>query len=290
MNPYIKFESVSYSYEGDEDGVLLPPVLKNVSLEIEKGSFVAVLGHNGSGKSTLAKLINMILYPTEGKIYIDGKDITDEGMTDDDAYEIRRRVGMVFQNPDNQLVATIVEEDVAFGPENLGIEPSEIRKRVDDALETVGMTQYKRHSPHQLSGGQKQRVAIAGIIAMLPECIVFDESTAMLDPRGRAEVMDTIERLNRENGITVIHITHNMDEAVRADRVIVINDGRICLDGAPREVFASVEQLRLVGLDVPQVTELLYDLKNAGFDVDYTELDEEKCADMLAKMILKNKE
>ena len=287
MNSYIKFENVSYSYEGDEEGVLLPPVLKNVSLEIEKGSFVAVLGHNGSGKSTLAKLINMILFPTEGKIYIDGKDITDENMTEDDAYEIRRRVGMVFQNPDNQLVATIVEEDVAFGPENLGIEPSEIRKRVDTALETVGMSQYKRHAPHQLSGGQKQRVAIAGIIAMLPECIVFDESTAMLDPRGRAEVMDTIERLNRENGITVIHITHNMDEAVRADRVIVINDGKLCLDGTPREVFSNVEMLRLVGLDVPQVTELLYDLKNAGFDIDYTELDEERCADILAKMIVK---
>lgn len=287
MNPYIKFENVSYSYEGDEEGVLLPPVLKNVSLEIERGSFVAVLGHNGSGKSTLAKLINMILFPTEGKIYIDGKDITDENITEDDAYEIRRRVGMVFQNPDNQLVATIVEEDVAFGPENLGIEPSEIRKRVDTALETVGMSQYKRHAPHQLSGGQKQRVAIAGIIAMLPECIVFDESTAMLDPRGRAEVMDTIERLNRENGITVIHITHNMDEAVRADRVIVINDGKLCLDGTPKEVFSNVEALRLVGLDVPQVTELLYDLKNAGFDIDYTELDEERCADMLAKMIVK---
>lgn len=289
MNSYIKFENVSYSYEGDEEGVLLPPVLKNISLDIERGSFVAVLGHNGSGKSTLAKLINMILYPTEGKIYIDGKDITDESMTEDDAYEIRRRVGMVFQNPDNQLVATIVEEDVAFGPENLGIEPAEIRTRVDEALETVGMSQYKRHSPHQLSGGQKQRVAIAGIIAMLPECIVFDESTAMLDPRGRAEVMDTIEKLNKEKGITVIHITHNMDEAVRADRVVVINDGRICLDGTPKEVFGSVEQLRLVGLDVPQVTELLYDLKNDGFDIDYTELNEGKCADMLARLILEKK-
>ena len=285
-DPYIKFENVSYSYEGDEEGVLLPPVLKNVSLEIEKGSFVAVLGHNGSGKSTLAKLINMILYPTEGRIYIDGKDITDENMTEDDVYDVRRRVGMVFQNPDNQLVATIVEEDVAFGPENLGIEPKEIRRRVDEALETVGMSDYKRHSPHQLSGGQKQRIAIAGIIAMLPECIVFDESTAMLDPRGRAEVMDTIERLNRENGITVLHITHNMDEAVRADRVIVINDGRLCIDGTPSEVFSNVEQLRLVGLDVPQVTELLYDLKNCGFDVEYNELDEEKCADAIASLIL----
>lgn len=285
-DPYIRFENVSYSYEGDEEGVLLPPVLKNISLEIEKGSFVAVLGHNGSGKSTLAKLINMILFPTEGKIYIDGRDITNEDMTEDDMYAVRSKVGMVFQNPDNQLVATVVEEDVAFGPENLGIEPSEIRRRVDEALETVGMSAYKRHSPHQLSGGQKQRIAIAGIIAMLPECIIFDESTAMLDPRGRAEVMDTIERLNREKGITVLHITHNMDEAVRADRVIVINGGQICIDGTPKEVFSSVESLRLVGLDVPQVTELMYDLKSYGFPVDYTELDEEKCADALARLLL----
>lgn len=288
-DPFIKFENVSYSYEGDEEGVLLPPVLKNVNIEIERGSFTAVLGHNGSGKSTFAKLINMILEPTEGKIYIDGKDITDPDMSDEDVYDIRRRVGMVFQNPDNQLVATIVEEDVAFGPENLGVEPSEIRVRVDNALETVGMSEYKRHSPYQLSGGQKQRVAIAGIIAMLPECIIFDESTAMLDPRGRADVMDTIEKLNRERGVTVIHITHNMDEAVRADRVVVINEGEVCLDGTPKEVFSNVEQLRLVGLDVPQVTELLYDLENAGFDVDHTELDEEKCADALAALILGGK-
>ena len=283
--PFIRFENVSYSYEGDDDGILLPPVLKNVSLEIEKGSFVAVLGHNGSGKSTLAKLVNMILYPTEGKIYIDGRDITDESMTEDDVYDVRRRVGMVFQNPDNQLVATVVEEDVAFGPENLGIDPAEIRRRVDEALETVGMSDYKRHSPHQLSGGQKQRIAIAGIIAMLPECIVFDEATAMLDPRGRADVMDTIERLNREQGITVLHITHNMDEAIRADRVIVVSDGCVVIDGTPEQVFSNVEQLRLVGLDVPQVTELMYELKSLGFDVDHSVLDEEKCADALAALI-----
>ena len=283
--PFIRFENVSYSYEGDDEGVLLPPVLKNVSLEIEKGSFVAVLGHNGSGKSTLAKLVNMILYPTEGKIYIDGRDITDESMTEDDVYDVRRRVGMVFQNPDNQLVATVVEEDVAFGPENLGIDPAEIRRRVDEALETVGMSDYKRHSPHQLSGGQKQRIAIAGIIAMLPECIVFDEATAMLDPRGRADVMDTIERLNREQGITVLHITHNMDEAIRADRVIVVSDGCVVIDGTPEQVFSNVEQLRLVGLDVPQVTELMYELKSLGFDVDHSVLDEEKCADALAALI-----
>ena len=283
--PFIKIENVSFSYEGDEEGVLLPPVLKNISLEIEKGSFVALLGHNGSGKSTLAKLINLVLVPTEGKIYVDGADITAESLTEDELYAIRRRVGMVFQNPDNQLVATVVEEDVAFGPENLGIEPSEIRKRVDEALETVNMSEYKKHSPHQLSGGQKQRVAIAGIIAMLPECIIFDESTAMLDPGGRRDVMDTIEYLNREKGITVIHITHNMDEAVRADRVVVINDGRIFLDGSPREVFSRVQELRMVGLDVPQVTELFYELKYRGIDVDLSERDEEKCAEALVKLL-----
>ena len=283
--PFIRIENVSFSYEGDEEGVLLPPVIKNVSLDIEKGSFVALLGHNGSGKSTLAKLINLVLTPTEGKIYIDGTDITAETLTEDELYGIRRRVGMVFQNPDNQLVATVVEEDVAFGPENLGIEPSEIRRRVDEALETVNMSEYKKHSPHQLSGGQKQRVAIAGIIAMLPECIIFDESTAMLDPGGRKDVMDTIEYLNREKGITVIHITHNMDEAVRADRVVVINDGRVFLDGDPKTVFSRVQELRTVGLDVPQVTELFYELNYRGIDVDYSELDEEKCAEALVRLI-----
>ena len=283
--PFIRIENVSFSYEGDEEGVLLPPVIKNVSLDIEKGSFVALLGHNGSGKSTLAKLINLVLTPTEGKIYIDGTDITAETLTEDELYGIRRRVGMVFQNPDNQLVATVVEEDVAFGPENLGIEPGEIRRRVDEALETVNMSEYKKHSPHQLSGGQKQRVAIAGIIAMLPECIIFDESTAMLDPGGRKDVMDTIEYLNREKGITVIHITHNMDEAVRADRVVVINDGRVFLDGDPKTVFSRVQELRTVGLDVPQVTELFYELNYRGIDVDYSELDEEKCAETLVRLI-----
>ena len=285
--PFIKIENVWFSYDGDDEGERLPAVIKDVSLEIEKGSFVALLGHNGSGKSTLAKLINLVLYPTEGKIYIDGTDITAETLTEDDLYGIRRRIGMVFQNPDNQLVATVVEEDVAFGPENLGIEPSEIRKRVDEALETVNMSEYKKHSPHQLSGGQKQRVAIAGIIAMLPECIIFDESTAMLDPGGRKDVMDTIEYLNREKGITVIHITHNMDEAVRADRVVVINDGKIFLDGTPKEVFSKVQELRTVGLDVPQVTELFYELSYRGIDIDYSELDEEKCAEALVRLINK---
>lgn len=287
---YIEVRNLSYAYKDDSGDPV--QVLRGINLDIEKGEYIAVLGHNGSGKSTLAKLLNLVIDDYdyfEGSITVDGKNITADDMTEDDVYDLRKKIGMVFQNPDNQLVATVVEEDVAFGPENLGIEPAEIRRRVDEALETVGMSQYKRHSPHQLSGGQKQRVAIAGIIAMLPECIVFDESTAMLDPRGRAEVMDTIERLNREKGITVIHITHNMDEAIRADRVVVISSGRVCLDGTPKQVFGNVEALRMVGLDVPQVTELLYDLKNAGFDVDHTELDEEKCADMIANLILKGK-
>lgn len=293
---FIKTEKLCFAYEADEtddtDSVRAAPVpvIKELDLEIKRGEFVAVLGHNGSGKSTLAKLINLILTPTSGKIWIDGKDITDPSLTDDELYELRRRVGMVFQNPDNQLVATVVEEDVAFGPENLGLEPSEIRRRVDEALETVGMTQFSKHAPAQLSGGQKQRIAIAGIIAMSPECIIFDESTAMLDPGGRKEVMSTIEKLNRERGITILHITHNMDEAVKADRVIVISDGRLILDGTPREVFGNVKQLRMVGLDVPQVTELLYELYEDGYNVPTDILDENECADALADMLLKRSE
>ncbi len=282
---FIKAEKLCFAYDGDgPDGSV--SVIKDLDLEIRRGEFVAVLGHNGSGKSTLAKLLNLILVPDSGKIFIDGKEITDESLTEDQLYEIRRRVGMVFQNPDNQLVATVVEEDVAFGPENLGIPPTEIRKRVDEALDTVGMREFAKHAPSQLSGGQKQRVAIAGIIAMRPECIIFDESTAMLDPGGRAEVMDTIERLNREEGITVLHITHNMDEAVRADRVIVINDGGIILDGTPREVFGNVRRLRTVGLDVPKVTELLYELNEEGYCVPSDILDETECAETLAGLIL----
>lgn len=293
---FIKTEKLCFAYEADEtddtDSVRAAPVpvIKELDLEIKRGEFVAVLGHNGSGKSTLAKLINLILTPTSGKIWIDGKDITDPSLTDDELYELRRRVGMVFQNPDNQLVATVVEEDVAFGPENLGLEPSEIRRRVDEALETVGMTQFSKHAPAQLSGGQKQRIAIAGIIAMSPECIIFDESTAMLDPGGRKEVMSTIEKLNRERGITILHITHNMDEAVKADRVIVISDGKLILDGTPREVFGNVKQLRMVGLDVPQVTELLYELYEDGYNVPTDILDENECADALADMLLKHSE
>ena len=257
MNPIIKIENLSFSYKRDDNII---PVLHDINLEIEKGSFTVVLGHNGSGKSTLAKLINCILTPTEGKIYFADMDTSDEA----NLYPIRQSVGMVFQNPDNQLVATVVEEDVAFGPENLGVESSEIRRRVDEALETVGMSEYKKHSPHQLSGGQKQRVAIAGIIAIQPECIILDEATAMLDPKGRSEVMATIKKLNREYGVTVILITHYMNEAVQADRVVVIDKGRIYLDGTPREVFANVEKVKKAGLEVPQVTELIHMLNTSG--------------------------
>ena len=282
-NSYIKVENLYFSYENDENDKV--NVLKNINLEIDKGAFVVVLGHNGSGKSTLAKLLNMILTPDSGKIYINGMDITAKDMSDKDIYEVRRHIGMVFQNPDNQLVATIVEEDIAFGPENMGVEPSEIRRRVDEALATVGMTEFARHSPHQLSGGQKQRIAIAGIIAMLPECIIFDESTAMLDPSGRKEVMNTIQMLNRDRGITILHITHNMNEAINADRVIVINDGEIYLDGKPRDVFSHVVELQSIGLDVPQVTELLYELKCDGVNVPVNILNEKEGASVLAELL-----
>ena len=265
----IQAKNLCFSYK-NEDGVPLP-VIKNLTFSIERGSFVSILGHNGSGKSTLAKLLNLVLTPDSGELSVGGIDVMREDLSEEDIYNLRRRIGMVFQNPDNQLVATIVEEDIAFGPENLGIAPDEIRKRVDDALAAVNMTEFARHSPTQLSGGQKQRIAIAGIIAMLPDCIIFDESTAMLDPIGRAEVMDTIEYLNRERGITVLHITHYMDEAVRADRVMVVDHGEILLDGTPGEVFSHVEQLKAAGLDVPQVTALVHRLKTeAGFDIPET--------------------
>jgi energy-coupling factor transport system ATP-binding protein len=281
--PYITLRNVNFSYELEE-GVKLS-ALKNINLDIYKGEFVAVLGHNGSGKSTLAKLLNMILTPDSGTIIVDGKDITSKDMTEDDVFDVRRHVGMVFQNPDNQLVATIVEEDIAFGCENIGIPPKEIRQRVDDALKTVGMTEFARHEPHQLSGGQKQRIAIAGIIAMLPDTIIFDESTAMLDPAGRDEVMKTISSLNRDRGITVLHITHNMSEAIEADRVIVINDGEVYMDGTPAEVFSQVEKLKSVGLDVPQVTELIWRLKKLGCPVSADALSPEAAAEALLPLL-----
>ena len=243
--------------------------INDVNLQIKEGEFIAILGHNGSGKSTMAKHMNALLIPTEGKMLVNKMDTSDMN----NLWNIRETAGMVFQNPDNQLVATIVEEDVAFGPENLGVPPEEIRKRVDEALERVGMSEYKRHAPHLLSGGQKQRIAIAGILAMQPKCIIFDEPTAMLDPSGRKEVLDTIIDLNRNYGITVILITHYMDEAAKADRIVVMDKGKLILDGKPRDVFANVEKMKNIGLDVPQVTELSYELQKVGINIDTRILD-----------------
>ena len=282
---FIKIEDLSYLYEDEAPNS--PPVLKELSLEIKRGEFVAVLGHNGSGKSTLAKLLNMILVPTSGKIFVKGKDITSEELTDDDIFELRKTVGMVFQNPDNQLVATIVEDDVAFGPENLGIPSAEIRERVDRALAEVGMSEYAKHEPHRLSGGQKQRVAIAGVIAMLPECIIFDESTAMLDPLGRRDVMDAIIKLNREKGITVIMITHYMDEAAMADRIVVLNDGEVLIDGTPAYVFEQETLLTSCGLAIPQSTELVHRLREAGIELDGGCASIEECAELITKSLKK---
>ena len=283
--PFIKVENISYSYKEDGGEAIL--VIKDLSVEIEEGELVAILGHNGSGKSTFAKLLNMIYTPQTGKIYIDGKDITDENMSEDEVFALRKKVGMVFQNPDNQLVATIVEDDVAFGPENLGIPSDEIRRRVDAALAAVGMTKYAHHEPHRLSGGQKQRVAIAGIIAMTPKCIIFDESTAMLDPIGRREVLATIKKLNSEMGITVIMITHYMDEAAMASRVIVLDDGRIALDGAPTEIFEKEAELKSMGLDVPQCTALIHRLREAGVMLAGDCTTPELCASLIVKEIRK---
>lgn len=275
----IEARDVRFQYEYPNE----PPqvVLDGIELSIEKGSFVTLLGHNGSGKSTLAKHFNAILLPSGGQVFVAGLDTAEE----ERKYDIRRTVGMVLQNPDNQLVSTIVEEDVAFGPENLGVPPAEIRERVDDALRAVGMYDYRLHAPHKLSGGQKQRVAIAGIIAMQPDCIVLDEPTAMLDPQGRREVMQTIRRLNRERGITVVLITHYMDEAAASDRVVVIDDGRILMDGTPKAVFSEVEALRAVELDVPQPTELCYLLRQAGVDLPADILTAEECADALTALL-----
>lgn len=243
--------------------------INDVNLQIKEGEFIAILGHNGSGKSTMAKHMNALLIPTEGKMLVNKMDTSDMN----NLWNIRETAGMVFQNPDNQLVATIVEEDVAFGPENLGVPPEEIRKRVDEALERVGMSEYKRHAPHLLSGGQKQRIAIAGILAMKPKCIIFDEPTAMLDPSGRKEVLDTIIDLNKNYGITVILITHYMDEAAKADRIVVMDKGKLILDGKPRDVFSNVEKMKSIELDVPQVTELSYELQKAGINIDTRILD-----------------
>lgn len=286
---FIKVEDLYFSYESETESKSIPAVA-GISLDIKKGEYVAVLGHNGSGKSTLAKLLNFILEPTSGKIIVDGKDMTSPDITDDDVYDLRRKIGMVFQNPDNQLVATIVEEDVAFGPENLGLPPTEIRKRVDEALETVGMTEYIRHEPHRLSGGQKQRIAIAGVIAMRPQCMIFDESTAMLDPIGRREVMATIQKLNKEENITVINITHYMDEAALADRVIILNDGKLIMDGTPDEVFAHQNELLQIGLDVPQSVALANKLKAAGIRLDGGCVTPDACAETISRAISARRE
>lgn len=286
---FIKVEDLYFSYESENESKNIPAV-DGISLDIKRGEYVAVLGHNGSGKSTLAKLLNFILEPTSGKIIVDGKEMTSPDITDDDVYDLRRKIGMVFQNPDNQLVATIVEEDVAFGPENLGLPPSEIRKRVDQALETVGMTEYIHHEPHRLSGGQKQRIAIAGVIAMRPQCMIFDESTAMLDPIGRREVMATIQKLNKEENITVINITHYMEEAALADRVIILNDGKLIMDGTPDEVFTHQKKLLDIGLDVPQSVDLANKLKSAGIKLDGRCVTPDSCAETISKAISAHRE
>ena len=261
MKPIIKIDNLTYEYT---DGERVVKAIDEVTLDVHEGEFLVVIGHNGSGKSTLAKHLNAILLPTSGKVYVDGLDTS----VLENTFDIRQTAGMVFQNPDNQIVATVVEEDVAFGPENLGIEPKEIRKRVDEALANVGMSEFAKKAPHLLSGGQKQRIAIAGIIAMKPRCIIMDEPTAMLDPRGSKEVMDTVYRLNKEDKITVIHITHFMEEAVNADRVCVMEDGKLIMQGKPREIFKQVDKLKKLGLDVPQMTELAYELRNESIDIE----------------------
>lgn len=278
LTEYIHAVNLSFSYQNESEA---PQVLKDVSLSVEKGSFVAVLGHNGSGKSTLAKHMNVILLPSGGSLFVNGMDTSLEEYL----WEIRQQVGMVFQNPDNQLVATVVEEDVAFAPENMGVPPEEIRRRVEEALRTVGMWDFRDHAPHRLSGGQKQRIAIAGVLAMHPDCIVLDEPTAMLDPRGRREVLETIHRLNREAGMTVILITHYMDEAAQADRVVVMDSGTVIADGTPKEVFSQVELIRSAGLDVPQTTDLVHWLRTEkGLDLPADCLTVEEAADAVAKL------
>ncbi|MBQ9922422.1 MAG: energy-coupling factor transporter ATPase [Clostridia bacterium] len=279
----IVFNNVSYTYTEQHELGKTHFAVRNINLTIEKGSSVVILGHNGSGKSTLAKLMNGVLIPTDGKVTVNGMDTSDE----ERIFDIRRAVGMVFQNPDNQIVATVVEEDVAFGPENLGIPTSEIRERVDYALDAVGMSDFKLHAPHQLSGGQKQRVAIAGIIAMKPEYIILDESTAMLDPYGRRDILETTEKLNKNENITTVLITHYMEEAITADRVIVMNDGVIIMDDTPKNIFSRVDKLKEIGLDVPQTTELAYLLQKSGINVPSGIMTIKDAADVLENLILK---
>ena len=283
MDKFIELNDVTFSYLTDYDEhTVKNTVINGISLEISRGEFVAVLGHNGSGKATLAKMLNAIKLPESGKVYVDGMDTSDEN----NLFDIRKRVGMVFQNPDNQIVATVVEEDVAFALENIGVEPTEIRRRVDEALKTVGMYEYREHAPHKLSGGQKQRVAIAGVLAMKPECIVLDEPTAMLDPIGRREIMATISDLN-SMGVTIVLITHYMDEAARAKRVIVMDSGEIIMDDTPKRVFSQMDRLKSLGLDVPQVTELTHALISAGVDLPDDIISEDECYEALYKLLKK---
>lgn len=282
MAEIIRTENLRYAYPVEE-GETPVYALKGVDLGIARGSFVVVLGHNGSGKSTLAKMLNAVLVPTEGSVLVEGMNTADERLL----LAIRQRVGIVFQNPDNQIVANVVEEDVAFAPENLGVPPEEIRRRVDEALKAVGMSEFTTHAPHLLSGGQKQRIAIAGVLAMEPECIVLDEATAMLDPVGRREVLSAVHRLNREKGITVVLITHHMNEAEDADRVVVMDDGKVIMDGAPRQVFTQVERLRSMGLTVPDTVDLLDRLRKDGLDVPLTALTVEECADAILAAVSK---
>ena len=278
---FISIKNVCFSYAEETDPQLHVNAVDGVSLDVNKGEFVAVIGHNGCGKSTLAKHLNAMLLPDSGKVYVDGDDTADEQKT----WDIREKVGLVLQNPDNQLVASIVEEDVAFGPENLGVDPKEIRQRVDNALKAVGMYEYRTHAPYKLSGGQKQRIAIAGILAIQPKCIVLDEPTAMLDPSGRNEVMSTLLKLNKEDGITVVLITHYMDEAVLADRVVVMDSGKVLTEGAPDEVFSQVELLKKHRLDVPQAAELAYRLRGCGVKIDRIPLKREDCVKLLEEAI-----
>lgn len=277
---FIEINNLRHSYENDDN--TMEETLKGLSFTVEKGEFVALLGHNGSGKSTLAKLLASVLEIQEGSIVIDGMDLA-KIETEEELFELRRKIGMVFQNPDDQLVATVVEEDIAFGPENLGLAPEEIRRRVYRSLKAVGMLAYAKHAPHRLSGGQKQRIAIAGVLAMMPECIVFDEATAMLDPKGRRDVMAMIQKIH-ESGITVLHITHNMNEALLADRVVVVNDGTLFLSGTPREVFSHVEELASIGLETPQVTELCHALSENGIAIDGDIISTDEAADRIAAL------
>ena len=276
MSELIKIENLTYRYDDKDKNAV-----KNLNFSINEGEFVVIIGHNGSGKSTLAKLFNGIFLPTSGDVYVKGMNTKD----DDRIWDIRQKVGMVFQNPDNQIVATVVEDDVAFGPENLGIEKNEIRRRVDESLKIVRMSEFSKRQPHNLSGGQKQRVAIAGILAMSPECIIFDEPTAMLDPRGRQEVMDTIIRLNKEEGKTIVHITHFMDEATEADRVLVMEEGEITMEGRPREIFSQVEKLKELGLDVPQMTEFAHMLAQEGIEINEKILTIEEMVESLCQLM-----